>query len=79
MAGGTMTVDVSNILQDIYDSEINITISWFWDSGINAIIGDTTNGVKKARGFDTIIEALAWLKVTIIELYPDSEFAEKYG
>ena len=31
-------------LQRIYDSEINIRISWLWDGGIDVWIGDDLNG-----------------------------------
>ena len=74
----TLTFDISNILQDIYDSEINLTISWFWDEGINIVIGDNTNGIRKARNFDTIRQALSYLAVAVSEMYPDSDFARKW-
>jgi hypothetical protein len=31
-------------LQRIYDSEINIRISWLWDGGIDVRLGDDMNG-----------------------------------
>lgn len=74
-----ITVDVTNILQDIYDSEINITISWFWDMGINVDIGDAINGIKDENNFDTIIEAMGWLCQRLAELYPESDFAQKWS
>lgn len=32
--------------QEIYDSEINVSISWFWDGGIDVKLGDEMNGYK---------------------------------
>lgn len=31
-------------LQKIYDSEINVRISWIWDGGIQVRLGDEMNG-----------------------------------
>jgi hypothetical protein len=31
-------------LQKIYDSEINVRISWLWDGGIDLWLGDEVNG-----------------------------------
>jgi hypothetical protein len=31
-------------LQKIYDSEINVRISWLWDGGIDVRLGDDMNG-----------------------------------
>ena len=37
-------MDLAAELQKIYDSEINIEISWLWDSGIDLRLGDCLNG-----------------------------------
>jgi hypothetical protein len=37
-------VNLADELQRIYDSEINIRISWLWDGGIDVWIGDDLNG-----------------------------------
>jgi hypothetical protein len=37
-------------LQKIYDSEINVEISWFWDSGITIKLGDPMNGYRGLHG-----------------------------
>jgi len=36
--------DLAVELQKIYDSEINISIGWFWDGGITLRLGDEMNG-----------------------------------
>ena len=68
---------IADILQEIYNEEINMTISWFWDEGIDIIIGDDANGIKAKSNFDTIKEAMRWLSKKIVELYPDSDFAKR--
>jgi hypothetical protein len=35
-----VSVDLGTELQRIYDSEINIRISWLWDGGIEVRLGD---------------------------------------
>ena len=37
-------VDLAAELQKIYDSEINIEMSWLWDGGIDLRLGDPMNG-----------------------------------
>jgi hypothetical protein len=34
----------SRAIQKIYDSEINVRISWLWDGGIDLRLGDEVNG-----------------------------------
>jgi len=64
------------ILQKLYDSEINFSVSCFWDGGIDVKIGDPLNGVKATACFRTISEAIEWLNYKAVELYPQSEFAK---
>ena len=37
-------MDLAAELQKIYDSEINLRISWLWDGGIDVRLGDEMNG-----------------------------------
>lgn len=48
-------------LQELYDKEINFHISCFWDGGIDAKLGDETNGWKAFGNFDTVHDAVAFL------------------
>lgn len=41
--------DLALELQKIYDSEINISIGWFWDGGITLRLGDEMNGFSARR------------------------------
>lgn len=70
--------DAGQVLQDIYDSEINISIGWMWDRGVEVVIGDHTNGVKERGQFVFVREAISWLVDQIPRHYPSSEFAGKY-
>ena len=72
-------IEIGNLLQSIYDDELNISISWFWDAGIDVVIGDQANGIKAENNFDTIIEAMQWLRQRLIELYPESDFAKNWS
>jgi hypothetical protein len=69
--------DIEAILNDLYASEINASISWIWDGGFHVTLGDP----KLAEGwaFPTIGEAVAWLRDQASAHYPDSDFARKYG
>ncbi len=70
-------LDVEAILNDLYESEINASISWFWDGGFYAVLGNP----KQAEGwaFPSIGEAVDWLRDQACAHYPDSDFARKYG
>ena len=70
-----------SILQDLYDSEINVSVSIesLWDCGITVRIGDRLNGFRAERSFEYWASAETWLRATAISLYPDSQFAERYS
>ncbi len=72
------------MLQDLYDSEINVRISWNWDAGIDVQLGGLPGYNESAGCVDkdtvnTIEEAEQWLKEKAIEFYPNSVFAKKYS
>lgn len=48
-------------LQAIYDLEENISLSWFWDSGVEAKIGHSCYGFEKEKNFSSVKEAIDWL------------------
>ena len=55
-------LDVEAILNDLYASEINASISWLWDGGIDVKLGDPLNGYKAEGKVNTFAEAAAWLR-----------------
>jgi hypothetical protein len=73
------SIDSEAILSDLYASEINASISWLWDGGIDVRLGDPLNGYKAEAKVGTFAEAAAWLRDQACTHYPDSEFGRKYG
>ena len=61
-------------LQKIYDSEINVSISWFWDGGIDLKLGDDMNGYSAESNVATIREVIPWLQQAIAKHYPRSKY-----
>lgn len=72
-------MDVFVELQKIYDSEINFSISTFWDDGITVKLGDEMNGFIAETTKDTFVEAIAWLIQQVVEKYPKSVYAISKG
>jgi hypothetical protein len=74
-----MSLDLEDVLEDAYASEINTGIASFWDDGWAARIGDELNGYKgeliRARTTNDLALVLA---VEICTQCPGSVFAEKY-
>jgi hypothetical protein len=72
-------INVEAILDDLYASDINASISWVWDGGIAVELGDPLNGYEAEGKVSTVGEAALWLRDQACTHYPDSEFAQKYG
>jgi hypothetical protein len=69
-------MDLAAELQKIYDSEINIEIGWFWDSGITVRLGDTMDGYLAEENVNTVADIVPWLQKAIAHFHPDSEYAQ---
>ncbi len=65
-----------NVIQDLYEHEINCSVLTFFDAGYKVQIGDPWNGYKATAELPTWAEAEAWLLKTAMEHYPG--FAEKH-
>jgi hypothetical protein len=72
-----MTLD--EVLDRLYESEINVSISWIWDGGFELKLGDKLNGfdAESRTTIKTSAEAAAWLDQTARRLYPQSEYATR--
>src|SRR6202521_4261992 len=70
---------LENELPKIYDSEINVEISWFGDSGITIKLGDPLNGYLAQTSVKTIAELVPWLQRAIATHYPDSTYIKSFG
>ena len=66
---------MSNIPQRLYDSEINFSISCFWDGGFDVKIGDDMNGFAAEVKTNTFDEAIKWLDEQAKERFPNSLYA----
>jgi hypothetical protein len=67
--------DLAVELQKIYDSEISLTIGWFWDGGINVRLGDQVGGFKAEENVAGVAEIIPWLQEAIAHFYPMSTYA----
>jgi hypothetical protein len=54
---GFATPNLSELLTDLYDSEVNVSLSWFWDAGIDLALGDDLNGYEAKVQVATLAEA----------------------
>jgi hypothetical protein len=62
-------------LQKIYDSEINIRISWLWDGGIEVWLGDEMTGFPAQETVGSAAEIAPWLQEAIAHFYPESAYS----
>jgi hypothetical protein len=68
-------MDLAAELQKIYDSEINVRISWFWDDGLDVRLGDEVNGFLAQESVASVNEIIPWLQEAIAHFYPASTYA----
>ena len=64
-----------SILQRLYDSEINVAISSFWDDGFYVKLGDGMNGYRAEGLCRTWHDVEEWLTAMARIHYPTSDFA----
>lgn len=77
--GNGLELGLEQVLNDAYDSEINVGLSCFWDSGWTARIGDVMNGFKgELLSAETTTDLAIVIAEDICVLFPDSFFAKKY-
>lgn len=65
-----------NILQELYDSEINFSMACFWDGGIDWKLGDEVNGFKAMGCNDKVEEAINAIGIAAKTHYAESTFAK---
>lgn len=53
--------DLQYQLKRLYDLEINVRLSSFWDGGWTVEIGDEMNGFTETAGSLTLDEVVGWL------------------
>lgn len=64
-----------SIMQRLYDSEINCSISTFWDGGFMWKLGDEMNGFDADGEAETFSAAEMELAAAASAKYPNSAFA----
>jgi hypothetical protein len=65
-------MDLTQELQKIYDSEINVEIGWMWDGGIDIRLGDRMNGFLAEETVKSVAELPHPLQSVIAGCYPKS-------
>ena len=68
-----------SIFQQLYDAEINIEVSCFWDDGFLVRLGDRMNGYRAEAHVATWQEVEAWLRENAFKESPRPEPAEGRG
>ncbi len=68
-----------SIMQDLYDSEINFSVSTFWDGGFDVKLGDEMNGFLEEANLTYWGQVSPWLQLATLRHYPNSAFAQKWS
>jgi hypothetical protein len=68
-------MELGQIIEALYESEINCSVFTFWDAGINVRLGDVMNGFIAETDCKTTIEAAEFLDRAAREKFPDSAYA----
>jgi len=72
-------MSLQRVLRDLYDSEINVSISSDWDCGHRVQLGDMRNGFKVSASFIDSPDVASELIRMTMEHYPESDFSKKYS
>jgi hypothetical protein len=67
-------MDLGAVIEALYESEINCSVSTFWDAGIIAQLGDEMNGFVAQQECQTTSEAAEFLDRAAREKFPDSAY-----
>lgn len=78
---------IGDILQSAYDSEINVSLSWFWDAGVEAKVFTMDSTGERWRFSETfdnkdrkaVGSAVRWVIEMILKHDPSSEFARRWN
>ena len=79
---------LEHILMELHDSEINVGVQTFYDTGMRVWIGDEANGIQAETAINRTaaarlkwpegLTAASWLHETALRLYPDSKYAKEH-
>lgn len=68
---------MTELFKRLHASEINFSISTFWDSLLTFKLGDEMNGFKDEFNTDDFEKGLNWLENQAKIVYPNSAFAKE--
>jgi hypothetical protein len=68
-------MELGAIIEALYDSEINCSVSTFWDAGITVQLGDEMNGLVAKVECKTTAEAAEFLDRAARQHFPESAYA----
>jgi hypothetical protein len=67
-------MELGTVIQALYDSEINCSISSLSDGGFAVKLGDEMNGFKAETVVKTTAQAAEWLDAAARKHYPESSY-----
>jgi len=65
---------LDEVLERLYDAEINCSVSSFWDGGWDVKLGDAENGYEAEVCVDTLEKAADWLWEAARKYDPQHDF-----
>lgn len=65
---------IQKVMERLYASEINCSVSSFWDGGWTVKLGDEMNGFITSGDFDTLEEVAVFLDKEARRLWPSSKY-----
>jgi hypothetical protein len=71
-------MNLTQVLSELYESEINCSLSSFWDGGWFVKIGDESNGFLAEVNVGSLDDAALWLHDKARQFFPQSEYAKRY-
>jgi uncharacterized membrane protein len=72
-------MEIAEILQRLYESEINFAVRTFWKCGFQWELVDRANRILAAGCAKTFTEAVADIARAAVNLFPDSNFARAFA
>jgi hypothetical protein len=70
-------MNLTDVLSELYASEINCSLSSFWDGGWSVKLGDTSNGFLAETTVGSLDDAAQWLHEKARQHFPDSDYAKR--
>ena len=68
-------MDIEIVMKKLYESEINCSISSFWDNGWAVKLGDEMNGFVAEGNFRTLTESATFLDQQARRYFAESVYA----